>query len=92
MLTLPGTRTPTSDKKNNLANLLLNVIPPVRDPHRLRVGGGNRLWRDAHPHSSAFFRSGFFDRREEMEFISLHLSEGQDDGTDSKVSSSIKAV
>ena len=76
-------------KKDNLANLLVNIIIlcgiilGFALVAGLAFGGlrvlAQRLW----PHR-------VFDRPEQVEFISLHLSENGNQATDSKVSSSIK--
>jgi hypothetical protein len=76
-------------KKDNLANLLVNIIIlcgiilGFALVAGLAFGGlrvlAQRLW----PHR-------VFDRTEQVEFISLHLSENRNQTTESKVSSSIK--
>ncbi len=78
-------------KRDNLANLLVNIIIlcAVLIGFALVAGvafGGVRLL------VKRVFPDRFFDRPEDMEFISLHLSEAPARPADSEVSSSIKAV
>ena len=75
-------------KKDNLANLLVNVIILcfIIIGFALVVGiafGGVRIL------AKRIFPERVFDRPQDVEFISLHLSEN---GTEGKVSSSIKTV
>ena len=79
-----------SDKKNNLANLLVNIIIlcAILIGLALVAGvafGGLRIAM------KRLLPDRIFDRPEEMEFISLHLEEGPPQPSDSKLSSSIKA-
>ncbi len=79
------------NKKNNLANLLLNVfllcgILIVFAGVAGLAFGGIRIF------FNRILPERVLHREVETDFISLNLSEGQDDGTDSKVSPSIKAV
>ena len=79
-----------SDKKNNLANLLVNIIIlcAILIGLALVAGvafGGLRIAM------KRLLPDRIFDRPEEMEFISLHLEEGPPRPSDSKLSSSIKA-
>ncbi len=79
------------DKKNNLANLLVNIILlcGILIGLALVAGiafGGIRIV------IKRLFPDKVFDRPEEMEFIALHLSEKLSRPADSDVSSSIKAV
>lgn len=76
-------------QKDNLANLLVNIIIlcGILLGLALVAGvafGGIRLL------VKRLFPNRFFDRPEQMEFISLHLSQGEDAPSDSKVSPSIK--
>jgi hypothetical protein len=78
------------DKKNNLANLLVNIIIlcAILIGLALVAGvafGGVRIA------VKRLLPDRIFDRREEVEFISLHLEEGAVQPSDSGVSSSIKA-
>jgi hypothetical protein len=78
-------------KKDNLANLLVNVIIlcAIILGFMLVAGlafGGFRIA------VKRLFPQRVFDRPEEMEFISLHLSEGPPEPDVQQVSSSIKAV
>jgi len=78
-------------KKDNLANLLVNIILLcfILIGFSLIAGvafGGIRIF------VKRILPGRVFDRPEDMGFISLHLSEGMAEPTDSKVSSSIKAV
>jgi hypothetical protein len=78
-------------KKDNIANLLVNVIILCGIIGGLAIvagiafGGIRVLIRKLLPEQMV-------QRREEMEFISLHLSERRNEPPDSGVSSSIKAV
>ena len=78
-------------KKDNLANLLVNIIIlcailiAFSAVAGLAFGGIRVLVKRILPEK-------IFDRPEEMEFIALHLSESESRGSDSQVSSSIKAV
>ena len=79
-----------SDKKNNLANLLVNIIIlcAILIGLALVAGvafGGLRIAM------KRLLPDRIFDRPEEMEFISLHLEEGPPQPSDAKLSSSIKA-
>jgi Family of unknown function (DUF6599) len=79
------------DKKNNLANLLVNVIilcgiiVGLMLVAGVAFGGVRVLIRRLLP-------EGAMERGEGMEFIALHLSESVEEAPDSKVSPSIKAV
>jgi hypothetical protein len=79
------------DKKNNLANLLVNVvilcalIIGLALVAGLAFGGVRVLMR-------RLFSDRLFGRRDEVEFISLHLDERIANPSDSNVSSSVKAV
>lgn len=78
------------DKKNNLANLLVNIILlcAILIGLALVAGlafGGLRIA------VKRLLPDRIFDRPEEMEFISLHLEQGSEEASDSKLSSSIKA-
>jgi hypothetical protein len=79
------------DKKNNLANLLVNVIilcgiiVGLMLVAGVAFGGVRVLARRVLPER-------MLQRREGMEFIELHLSESAEEPPDSNVSSSIKAV
>lgn len=78
-------------KKDNLANLLVNVIVLcfIIIGFALVVGvafGGVRVL------AKRLFPDRIFDRVEDVEFISLHLSEGQPRPSKSDVNSSIKAI
>jgi uncharacterized protein YneF (UPF0154 family) len=78
-------------KKDNLANLLVNIIIlcGILIGFALVVGvafGGIRVL------IQRVLPEKIFDRPEVVEFISLHLSENGDKPADSKVSSSINAV
>jgi hypothetical protein len=78
------------DKKNNLANLLVNIILlcGILIGLALVAGvafGGLRIA------IGRLFPGRIFDRAESVEFISLHLAEGGEGAPDSKLSSSIKA-
>jgi hypothetical protein len=78
-------------KRDNLANLLVNVIIlcAIILGFMLVAGlafGGFRIA------IKRLFPQRVFDRPEEMEFISLHLSEGPPEPDVQQVSSSIKAV
>jgi hypothetical protein len=78
-------------KKNNLANLLLNVfllcgiLIIFAGVAGLAFGGIRIFFNHILPEK-------VLHRQKDMDFISLNLSEGQDGASDSKVSSSIKAV
>jgi hypothetical protein len=78
-------------KKDNIANLLVNVIILCGIIGGLAIvagiafGGIRVLIRKLLPEQ-------MLHRREEMEFISLHLSERRNEPPDSGVSSSIGAV
>ena len=78
-------------KKDNIANLLVNVIILCGIIGGLAIvagiafGGIRVLSRKLLPEQ-------MLQRREEMEFISLHLSERRNEPPDSAVSSSIEAV
>jgi Family of unknown function (DUF6599) len=79
------------DKKNNLANLLVNVIIlcGIIVGLMLVAGiafGGVRVL------ISRVIPERILHRREEVEFIALHLSDSGEEPPDSKVSASIKAV
>lgn len=76
-------------RKDNLANLLVNIIIlcGILLGLALVAGvafGGIRLL------VKRLFPNRFFDRPEQVEFISLHLSQSEDEPADSKVSRSIK--
>jgi Family of unknown function (DUF6599) len=78
-------------KKDNLANLLVNVIVLcfIIIGFALVVGvafGGIRIL------AKRFFPDRVFDRRQDVEFISLHLSESGPEPVEVKVSSSIKTI
>jgi hypothetical protein len=78
------------DRKNNLANLLVNIILlcAILIGLALVAGvafGGLRIA------VKRLLPDRIFDRPEEMEFISLHLEERSVEPSDSKLSSSIKA-
>jgi hypothetical protein len=78
-------------KKNNLANLLLNVfllcgILIIFAAVAGLAFGGIRIF------FSHILPEKVLHRQKDMDFISLNLSEGQDGAADSKVSPSIKAV
>jgi hypothetical protein len=78
-------------KKNNLANLLLNVfllcgILIIFAGVAGLAFGGIRIF------FSHILPEKVLHRQKDMDFISLNLSEGQDGAADSKVSPSIKAV
>jgi hypothetical protein len=78
-------------KKDNLANLLVNVILLcfIIIGFALVVGvafGGVRIL------TKRFFPDRVFDRPQDMEFISLHLSENGTEAAQAKVSTSVKAV
>jgi len=78
-------------KKDNLANLLVNVILLcfIIIGFALVVGvafGGIRIL------TKRLFPDRVFDRREDMEFISLHLADEGAEPANAKVSSSIKAI
>jgi hypothetical protein len=78
-------------KKDNLANLLVNVILLcfIIIGFALVVGvafGGVRIL------TKRFFPDRVFDRPQDMEFISLHLSENGTEASKTNVSSSIKAI
>lgn len=78
-------------KKDNLANLLVNVIIlcAIILGFMLVAGlafGGVRIF------AKRLFPDRIFDRPAEMEFISLHLSEGPPEADVPQVSPSIKAV
>ena len=78
-------------KKDNLANLLVNVILLcfIIIGFALVVGiafGGVRIL------TKRLFPGRVFDRRQEMEFISLHLSEEVREHSQADASSSIKAI
>jgi len=78
-------------KRDNLANLLVNVIIlcGILIAFALVAGvafGGIRIF------IRRILPGKIFDRPEQIEFISLHLSENVSKSADSKVSSSIKAV
>jgi len=78
-------------KKNNLANLLLNVfllcgiLIIFAGVAGLAFGGIRIFFNHILPEK-------VLHRQKDMDFISLNLSEGQDRAADSKVSPSIKAV
>jgi uncharacterized protein DUF6599 len=78
-------------KKNNLANLLLNVfllcgiLIVFAGVAGLAFGGIRIFFNHILPEK-------VLHRQKDMDFISLNLSEGQDGAADSKVSPSIKAV
>lgn len=78
-------------KKDNLANLLVNIIIlcailiAFAGVAGLAFGGIRVLVKRILPER-------IYDRPGEMEFIALHLSETEPRGSDSQVSSSIKAV
>ena len=77
-------------KKNNLGNLLLNVfmlcaiLMAFSAIAGLAFGGIRIFFNRILPES-------LLHREKEVEFISLHLSEGEANGADSNVNSSIKA-
>jgi len=78
-------------KKDNLANLLVNVIVLcfIIIGFALAAGlafGGVRVL------AKRLFPDRVFDRSRDVEFISLHLSESPSEATDGNVSSSIKVV
>ena len=78
-------------KKDNLANLLVNVIFLcfIIIGFALVVGvafGGVRIF------AKRLFPDRVFDRPQDVEFISLHLSENVSESSEANVSSSIKAV
>ena len=78
-------------KKDNLANLLVNVIILcfIIIGFALVVGiafGGIRIL------TKRFFPDRIFDRPQDVEFISLHLSESGSESVEVKVSSSIKTI
>jgi len=78
-------------KKDNLANLLVNVIFLcfIIIGFALVVGvafGGVRIF------AKRLFPDRIFDRPQDVEFISLHLSENTSESSEANVSSSIKAV
>jgi hypothetical protein len=78
-------------KKDNLANLLVNVIVLcfIIIGFALVAGvafGGVRIL------TKRFFPEHLFDRARDVEFISLHLAEDSSKPKDGNVSSSIKAV
>jgi hypothetical protein len=78
-------------KKDNLANLLVNVIVLcfIIIGFALVVGvafGGVRIL------AKRLFPDRVFDRPQDVEFISLHLSENGSEPTKAKVSSSIKTI
>jgi hypothetical protein len=78
-------------KKDNLANLLVNVILLcfIIIGFALVVGvafGGVRIL------TKRLFPDRVFDRRQDMEFISLHLSENAAETAQAKVNTSIKAI
>jgi hypothetical protein len=78
-------------KKDNLANLLVNIILLcfIIIGFALVVGvafGGVRIL------TKRFFPDRVFDRPQDMEFISLHLSENAPEAPKADVSSSIKAI
>jgi len=78
-------------KKDNLANLLVNVIILcfIIIGFALVVGvafGGIRIL------TKRLFPDRVFDRRQDVEFISLHLSETGSESVEIKVSSSIKTI
>jgi len=78
-------------KKDNLANLLVNVIFLcfIIIGFALVVGvafGGVRIL------AKRLFPDRFFDRPQDVEFISLHLSENGSEAGKADVSSSIKAI
>jgi hypothetical protein len=78
------------DKKNNLANLLVNIIILCAILMGLALIAGlafggirvalSRLWP-----------GHLFDRPDNVEFIALHLQEGEQRAGDTQLSSSIKA-
>src|SRR5947209_11559259 len=78
-------------KKDNLANLLVNIIIlcailiAFAGVAGLAFGGIRVLIKRILPER-------IYDRPGEIEFIALHLSESESRGSDSQVSSSIKAV
>jgi uncharacterized protein DUF6599 len=78
-------------KKDNLANLLVNIIIlcailiAFAGVAGLAFGGIRVLVKRILPDK-------IFDRTEEMEFIALHLADNESRSSDSQVSSSIKAV
>jgi hypothetical protein len=78
-------------KKNNLANLLLNVfllcgiLIIFAGVAGLAFGGIRIFFNHILPEK-------VLHRQKDMDFISLNLSEGQDGASDSKVSPTIKAV
>lgn len=78
-------------KKNNLANLLLNVfllcgiLIVFAGVAGLAFGGIRIFFNHILPEK-------VLHRQKDIDFISLNLSEGQDGASDSKVSPSIKAV
>ena len=78
-------------KKDNLANLLVNIIIlcailiAFAGVAGLAFGGIRVLIKRILPER-------IYDRPGEIEFIALHLSEPESRGSDSQVSSSIKAV
>jgi hypothetical protein len=78
-------------KKDNLANLLVNIIVLcfIIIGFALVVGiafGGVRIL------TKRIFPERVFDRPQDMEFISLHLSENGSEQAPAKVSSSIKTI
>jgi hypothetical protein len=78
-------------RKNNLANLLVNIVIlcGIILGLMLVAGlafGGIRIF------IKRLFPQRIFDRSEDVEFISLHLSEGGGEPPNSKVSSSIRAI
>ncbi len=78
-------------KKDNLANLLVNVILLcfIIIGFALVVGiafGGIRIL------AKRFFPDRVFDRRQEMEFISLHLTETVVESREADVNSSIETI
>ncbi|HXW90043.1 MAG TPA: DUF6599 family protein [Terriglobales bacterium] len=78
-------------KKDNLANLLVNVIILcfIIGGFALAVGiafGGIRIL------TKRIFPDRVFDRPQDVEFISLHLSENRSEPTQANVSPSIKAI
>jgi hypothetical protein len=78
------------DKKNNLANLLVNIIILCAILIGLALVAG-LAFGGLRVAIKRLLPNRIFDRREQMEFITLHLEETAAEPRDSKLSSSIKA-
>jgi hypothetical protein len=78
------------DKKNNIGNLLVNVILLCGILVGLMLVAG-MAFGGLRVAIRSLFPGRIIDRPEQVEFISLHLEEGASPAADSRLSSSIKA-